>query len=162
MPLSKKQKILIAIGLIVVLLVGLAFGFLLGKNAAYHEQLSKKTLYKTTASFYINTAKLTDMEYLSSSDLSVDPSIFDDIAEVLDSCSAEIASAYPGVDYSMILENVENTSICNIVVTGEEPKQITEICNMAAHLLPERTASAFDGFSCKVIDYAKVPTEPIK
>lgn len=164
MTLSKKQKLFILSGLVAALLVGFVFGFLLGKNPS--DRKPKKELYRSSCSFYVNNATETNLESISSSDLAASSWVINGIVELFDSFSDEIATeiafAYPGVEYDMTLEKVEHTSICTVVVTGEDPYQIAGICNLATEIFLEKIPSVVIGISCKVIDRARIPTSPIE
>jgi capsular polysaccharide biosynthesis protein len=162
--MSKKQKLVIIMSIVSAFVVGLLFGFLLGKNPTGRKP--KKELYQSSCSFYVNTATETNFDSLSSSDLAASSWVINGIVELFDSFSDEIATEiafeFPGVEYSMSLEKLEHTPICKVLVTGEDPYQIAGICDLATELFLEKVHSVVTGFSCQVIDRAKIPTTPIE
>lgn len=155
MPLSKKQKILIAIGLIVVLLVGLAFGFLLGKNDLPRKQLPKKEFYKSSCSFYINNSR--GYEDFLTSDGLAEVNAFQLPESVLD-----LENIYDriGREYTLSLDRRKDTYIYTLSVISENNENLNKVCEEAALLLLEEINNTAAGYSAKLIDQPRQSSVP--
>ena len=47
------------------------------------------------------------------------------------------------------------TEVFTIIVTGENPQYLEEICKLAASLFCKIVQETVEGASCKIVDYAK-------
>lgn len=57
-------------------------------------------------------------------------------------------------------EPLNNTEVFQVRVSNTDPALAAEIANAIAHVAPEEIAQIVTGSATKIIDYAKVPTEP--
>jgi hypothetical protein len=125
-------------------------------NHAGDSDQSKKTVYECRANICIT--KTSANTTISSSDLGISKSLIETFNVILQShvIQNKIHEQYPNTEYTLILEPVEETSIFTIVATSENSDQLDAICNKAASLFCEKSAAITEGYSYKIVDYAKV------
>lgn len=161
MTFFQKHKLVPILLLVAILLSGLIFGFLLGKNAnVFQDLFAKEDLYQASCSIYVGKDDA-PASSLSASDLSIPTQILDSLAIILETQRSEIQEAFPDTEFNLALESVENTCVFYLHATCKDPSQAKEICNMAVSLLLEESNKILDSYSCKAIEYAKQPTTPI-
>ena len=115
----------------------------------------QKTMHECRSSIYIsNTAAATDTA-ISSSDLTVSTELVATLTMILQSSTIqdEICEEYPGAEYTLSLEPIDETEIFALIATSENPEHLEEICNLAVSLFCEAVPQIINGFSCKIIDY---------
>ena len=119
----------------------------------------KPPMYESRATIYIsNTVAYTNDDLaISSSDLTAAKSLAETYNVILQSSKIQnqIHKEYPDTDYTLSLEQVNETEIFAIIATGKNPEHLEEICNMAVSLLCENISNILEGVNCKVVDYAK-------
>lgn len=69
---------------------------------------------------------------------------------------------FPNEQYTYIFESVDDTEIIKVSVTSDDSETSAKICNGILDVYPKIIAEIIEGSSCKIIDYATVPTEPDK
>lgn len=114
------------------------------------------TTYESRTTVYIaDTTAATDTA-ISSSDLKVTKSLVETYSGILQSnkIQGKIREEYPGVEYTLSLQSMNETKIFTLIATSEDPEYLEEICNMAASLLCEELPQIIAGSSCKVVDPA--------
>lgn len=118
---------------------------------------NESTMYESRASIYISNTIATEVPAISSSDLKVEKSLVETYSVILQSnmIQGQIREEYSGVEYTLTLESINETEICTLIATGENPEYLDEICNMAVSLLCEQIPKIIQGSSCKVVNYAK-------
>ena len=118
---------------------------------------NESTMYESRASIYISNTIATEVPAISSSDLAASASLAETYSVFLNSSKIQnkIKEEYPGVEYTLTLEPINETEICALIATGENPEYLDEICNMAVSLLCEQLPKIIQGSSCKVVNYAK-------
>lgn len=116
-------------------------------------------MYESRANIYIATT--TTDSAISSSDLIVTESLVATIDSILQSnmIQDKIREEFPGVEYTLSVESINETELCSIIATGESPEYLDEICNIAVSMLCEQISQIVEGSSCRVIDYAKQPVQ---
>jgi len=121
----------------------------------------RSKVYESRATIYISNTAIAESPAISSSDLSTSGCLTETYAVILNTSNIqnEIKEKYPNVDYELRLEQTNETEIFAVVVTGEKPEHLAEICNMAVALFCEQLPQIVEGVSCKVIDYAKTTQE---
>lgn len=115
---------------------------------------NQKTMYESRASVYIATT--TTDNAISSADLAMALALGKTYETILQSKTIQdkIREKYQDVEYELTLEAIDQTEVLTVVVTGEGPEHLEDICNMAASLFCEHVAEVVQGVSCKVIDLA--------
>ncbi len=116
----------------------------------------EKTMYESRATILISNRATTDTA-ISSSDLVGHQRLVATYNNILQSrrIQDEIREEYPGVEYSLSLEAINETEIFALIATGENPEHLEGICNTAASVVCEKIPEIVVGSSCKVVDYAK-------
>lgn len=116
-----------------------------------------ENVYQSCATVYISNGETTASTSISSSDLAVSKPLVDVCKTMLQSnrIRAKICQEYPAAEFELTLEPMNETEICTIIATSENPEALEEICNMAVSLFCEEVSSIMDGVSCKVVNYAK-------
>lgn len=81
---------------------------------------------------------------------------------VLTSVSEEISTQLTPkqIREMMTADSVNETEVFQVKISNKDPHLAAEIANAIAHVAPEEIAQIVTGSSTKIIDYAKVPTEP--
>ena len=65
----------------------------------------------------------------------------------------QIREEYPDVEYTLSLERIDETELCAVIATSEDPESLQEICNMAVDLLCEEISQLMVS-NCRVVEYA--------
>lgn len=113
--------------------------------------------YQSRATIYISQTVATDSTMITSADLTGSSSLMETYKVILNSkkIQGKIQEEYPGVEYELTLESINETEMFAITATSEKPEKLEEICNMAVSLFCEEVSNIVEGVSCKVVDYAK-------
>ena len=116
-------------------------------------------LYESRATIYLTHYDDYAVDYDS---LSVASQLMKDCGVILQSeaIQKQIHEEYPDVEFTLSLETLDETNLCALIATSEDPEYLEEICNMAISLLGERVAQVMD-LSCNVFTYAG-PAQEIK
>ena len=115
------------------------------------------TMYESRATIYIFNTHENQTGTMSSSDLTVSIELIESYNIILQSSKVQdkIREEYSGTEYTLSLEQINETEIFALIATSETPEYLEDICNMAVSLLCEMIPQVIDGSSCKIVDYAK-------
>jgi len=124
--------------------------------------------YSATIRLYANN-KTEDTRSLTSSDVSAAKSLVGTYITIIKSNSVVDAIAEEtGLEYSneqiksmISAEAVNGTEVFDVSVTGAVPEECAVIANEIAEVAPGKISVIISGSSVKIIDRAKVPTQPI-
>ena len=129
-------------------------------------------LYRSSVTIYVNnnTNKNQSREYVSGGDLSTSQQLVSTYTNMLSSDTVlEQVIQATGLDRTadglrrmISAEQVEDTEIFKVFVTGSDPVEAATIANAIAQTAPDVIADFVEGSSTKIIDYAKVPTGRFK
>lgn len=72
-----------------------------------------------------------------------------------DAIHSKLHEQYPDTDYSCNLENISNTHMYKIVVTGTDETNLPKICNEITGLLQEEASAQLPDLSIKIVRYAE-------
>jgi len=110
------------------------------------------TLYESRAIIYLPRPQSGIIDY---SKAALDSVFMRDCRTILQSEAIQklIRKEYPDVEYTLSLETIDETEVCAVIATGENPEYLEEICNMATELFGEKIADLM-GCSYKVVEYA--------
>ncbi len=167
MTTTKNKKIVLIAALVAVFIAGLVLGFLSGKSTdAYQKlfpqkELHEKDVYQSECTIYFAQETDSEKDYLSSTVTTLDPGLLQEATDLLVKCSDSINKDYPNVKYSLTLEPIENTQLCQIVAMCEDQKLVAEVCNKAAVLWIKEMEKTNVGISCEIIDFANIPRNPV-
>lgn len=153
MQALKKHKIFPMI-LVVILVVCLIAGC-----SDKETTPAPKEIYESRSMIYCANP-YADQNAVSSSDQKVSLRFRATIEKLLQSeeIREAISARYPDAECELSLEPVEDTAICTIVATSENPEHLADICNLAVSLLQESVPAVIPGVEIKIIDRAKQPT----
>ena len=129
-----------------------------GNKTIFNSILNGKeepSMYESRATIYITTSK-NDNAAISSSDLTVEIQLAETYRVILqsDKVQEEIRKEYTGAEYTLTLEQINETEVFALIATSENPEKLQEICNMAASLLCETVQQTIEGTSCRIVDCA--------
>ena len=163
---SRLLSLVLFVVCISCLLVGCAININIGnatENTAHEADRNLffgtgSTMYKCSGKVYIGMKTAEDAS-ISSSELKVTKSLMETYKAILQSdiIQDEIRKKYPGVEYTMELEQVNETEVLSIVAMGKDPTCLHEICNMALSLFCEKIPEIVEGVYCRVVDCAVQP-----
>ena len=113
-----------------------------------------KTMYESRATILITNNVSSDAA-ISSSDLMVPIELVNSYAVILKSnvIQNQIREEYPGSEYELSLEQIDETEIFALIATSETPEYLEDICNRATSLLCEKIPQVIEGSSCKIVDF---------
>jgi capsular polysaccharide biosynthesis protein len=63
----------------------------------------------------------------------------------------KIREAYPDLEYTLTIEQLDETEMYAIIATSQNPEGLEELCNMAASLFCERFQEVIEDASAKII-----------
>lgn len=124
-------------------------------------------MYQADISIYVNNSReQTNMDYLSSADLSAALKLVDtyiSIAKsdrVLERVSEDLNGDYTVSQLSGAIraERLNETEIFCVYVLHSDPVEAARIANSVAKIAPIEISELIDGTSARVIDTAKIPT----
>lgn len=117
---------------------------------------NQKTMYESRANILIMNQG-TSNTAISSSDLNVSVQLMESYVVILKSSTIQnqVRKEYPGVEYILSLEQINETEAFAIVATSETPEHLEDICNMAVSLFCETLPQVIEGSSCKIVNCAK-------
>ena len=123
-------------------------------DAIFHSE-EKPTIYESRAKIYITTYT-NDSAAIFSSDITASAPLAEVYRILLqtDRVQGQIREEYPNVAFALSLEQINDTEVFAIIVTGENPQYLEEICKLAASLFC-KTVQETVCASCKIVDYAK-------
>lgn len=124
--------------------------------------------YSATIRLFANN-KTEETDLLTSSDVSASKSLVSTYITIIKSNSVvEAIAEQSGLEYSaeqiknmISAQAVNGTEVFDVSVTCAVPKDCAVIANEIAELAPGKVSSIINGSSVKIIDRAKVPTQPI-
>lgn len=121
----------------------------------------ENTLYESRAIIYIGVRNTTDTA-ISSSDLKETEALAEVYKDILQSeyVQDQIREEYPGVEYFLSVESINETELYAIIASGEDPEHLEEISNIAASVFCEKAQEIAIDSSCKVVDHAS-PAQPV-
>ena len=127
------------------------------KTTISDDFFGRNKAYESRATIYISNTVTAESPAISSSDLTVSKSLAETYSVILSSSKIQnkIKEEYPNIEYELTLEPINETEIFAVLATREHPEKLEDICNLAVSLLCENVPLIVEGFSCKVIDYAK-------
>jgi len=139
-----------------------------GAAAFFFTKVAIAPQYSATIRLYANN-KTEDTQSLTSSDVSAAKSLVGTYITIIKSNSVvDAISEETGLKYSneqiksmISAEAVNDTEVFDVSVTGTVPEDCTLIANEIAELAPDRISEIANGSTVKIIDRAKVPTQPI-
>lgn len=124
--------------------------------------------YKATISLYVNN-RTDSSNSVSTSDVSASKSLVDTYITIIESNSV-LNDIVANVDFKctaeqikkmISAESINGTEVFEVSITGTSPQECAQIANLIAELAPNKISEIVSGSSVKIIDNAKVPTQPI-
>jgi len=124
--------------------------------------------YSASVRLYVNN-KTEDSGTLTPGDLSAAKSLVDTYVTIIESDSVidEIVGG-AGLGYTntqlkkmLSAKSVNGTEVLEVSVAGTSPEDCAKIANAIADLAPRKITEIVDGSAVKIIDRAKVPTDPV-
>lgn len=139
-----------------------------GAGALVYTMKFVQPQYKASVSMYVNNNSGKDNDYISSGDLAVALRLVETYVNIIQSNSvleqvAEEAqlNLTAGQIRSMISASaVGETEMFKVAVTSTDPQLAADIANAIAKVAPEKISAIIEGSNAKIIDYAKVPSNP--
>ena len=124
--------------------------------------------YEATISMYVNN-KTEAATSLTTSDVAAAKSLVDTYITIIESNSvledivanASFECTTAQIKTMMDAKSLNGTEVFEVSITTDSPDKSAEIANLLAKLAPNKISEIVDGSSVKIIDKAKVPTEPV-
>jgi capsular polysaccharide biosynthesis protein len=125
-------------------------------------------MYAATVKLYVNNSIDTSVSTISSSDITASKSLVDTYITiirsdtVLDEVLTLTGSAHTASSLNDLLTAgaLNSTEVFHITVTAVDPAEATLLANAIADVAPKHLSDIVDGSSAKVVERAKLPTEP--
>ena len=124
--------------------------------------------YKATISMYVNN-KTEATGSLTTSDVAAAKSLVDTyitiiesnsvLEDIVDNASFDCTPAQ--IKSMMSAKSLNGTEVFEVSITTDSPEKSAEMANLIADLSPNKISEIVEGSSVKIIDLAKVPTEPV-
>lgn len=127
-------------------------------------------LYQANVSIYVNNVRGDQyIESISSSSLSTSQMLVDTYVNIISSNSvldkvikeANLNYTVEEIREMLSSEQIDDTEIFNIFITHPNPEEAAYIANSIAVVAPPEIENFVAGSSCKIIDNAIIPTEPV-
>jgi len=123
--------------------------------------------YKATISMYVNN-KTESTNSLSTSDVAAAKSLVDTYITIIESSSvlediidnANIDLTASQIRNMMSAKSLNGTEVFEVSITSASPEESEKIANLIADFAPSKISEIVNGSSVKIIDRAKVPTQP--
>lgn len=123
--------------------------------------------YSATIRLYVNN-RTESTNTLTTSDVAAAKSLVVTYITIIESNSViEDILDKSGLEYTpeqvkrmMSAKAVNGTEVFDVTITGESPENSAKIANLIAEIAPDKISEIVSGSSVKIIDWAKVPTEP--
>jgi len=124
--------------------------------------------YQATVRLYVNN-KTEETNSLTQSDVTAAKSLVDTYITIIQSNSVidSIANS-SDINYSnqeiremLSAKSVNGTEVFDVSIIGSSPEECAKIANRIAELAPDKISAIIEGSSVKIIDRAKIPSEPI-
>lgn len=124
--------------------------------------------YKATISMYVNN-KTEATGSLTTSDVAAAKSLVDTYITIIESNSvledivdnASFDCTPTQIKAMMSAKSLNGTEVFEVSITTDSPEKSAEIANLIADLSPNMISEIVEGSSVKIIDLAKVATEPV-
>lgn len=129
--------------------------------------------YQASARLYVNNNKTSVSQNVTLTDLNTGRELVPLYSEFIESDTVleQVAAAvsnetnmpFDADELRKILSSgaVNDTALIEIIVTTPSPEVSQIIANAVADIAPDRITEFMDGSSVKVVDYAKLPEEPV-
>lgn len=126
--------------------------------------------YKATVSIYVNNnANTSTVSGITSSDLSTSQKLVKTYVNMIKSYTVlEKVAETTGLEITPLeirdmlsAESVDNTEMFNVEITNTDPMKAMIIANAVAQVAPAEIANFVEGSSTKIIDYARLPENPV-
>lgn len=126
-------------------------------------------LYRASVTVYVNNSAAGErIENISGGNLSASQQLVNTYVNIIKSNTVlEKVVEQSGLDYSaarlreiMSAAQVGGTEMFNIYILHPDPEMAARIANAVAKVAPGEIEKIVEGSSTKIIDYAKVPSEP--
>lgn len=126
-------------------------------------------MYQASVMVYVNNIRSDkQIESVTSSNLSTAQRLVQTYINIIksDTVLEKVAEASDldvtanGIRKVMSAEQVEDTEIFNVIITHKDPVVAAQLANAVAEVAPGEIENFVEGSSTKIIDYAKVPTQP--
>ncbi len=124
--------------------------------------------YKATISMYVNN-KTEATSSLTTSDVAAAKSLVDTyitiiksnsvLEDIVDDASFECTPTQ--IKTMMSAKSLNGTEVFEVSITTDSAEKSAEIANLIADISPNKISEIVEGSSVKIIDVAKVPTEPV-
>ena len=124
--------------------------------------------YQATIRLYVNN-KTEDTDSVTQSDVTAAKSLVATYITIIQSNSVidNVANS-TDINYTnqkirdmLSAKSVNGTEVFDVTITGESPEICAKIANRIADLAPNKISGIIEGSSVKIIDRAKVPTDPV-
>ena len=126
-------------------------------------------LYRAEVSVYVNNIRSNQqIDYLSESNLAASQRLVNTYVNivksdrVLNKVAESLGGGYTTEALRQMLSSaqVDETEIFKIYIRHPDPQEAVRVANLLAGIAPEEISALIEGSSARVIDYAKVPTDP--
>jgi len=124
--------------------------------------------YEATISMYVNN-KTEATSSLTTSDVAAAKSLVDTYITIIESNSvlddivdnASFKCTPKQIKNEMSAKSLNGTEVFEVSIITDSPEKSVEIANLLAELAPSKISEIVEGSSVKIIDLAKIPTEPV-
>ena len=141
-----------------------------GGLALLYTKTQVEPVYQAGVSVYVNNARNNEQsDYVSGTDLSTSKMLVNTYVNIIssDTVLGKVIEAAQ-LDYTpdqlrsiLSARQVGDTEIFKVYINHTDPQECARIANAVANIAPGEIELFVEGSSCKIIDYATVPTTPI-
>ena len=126
-------------------------------------------MYQARVTIYVNnTAAGQQVDYISNANLATSQRLVNTYVNIIQSDTVlEKVAVVSGIEitanqirHTMSAEQVDDTEMFHVVITHSDPEMAARMANAIAEVAPAEIGRFVEGSSTKVVDYAKVPTDP--
>lgn len=141
---------------------------LLGVSTFFYTKTAVTPMYDASISVYVNNRTYKDVDFVSSQDLAVAIRLAETYVNIIRSDRIlekvterlKINATAAQMRTLVSAKPVDETEMFTVTVTTSNPQLSADIANTIADIAPAEISAIIEGSSAKIIDYAKVPTNP--
>lgn len=126
-------------------------------------------MYRSSVTIYVNNSRGGEqVDSISSSNLTTSQKLVNTYINMIRSdtvlekvaAASELNVSASGIREAMSASQIDETELFKVTITHADPQTAADIANAIAEVAPAEIANFVEGSSTKIIDYAKVPTNP--
>ena len=163
-----KETLELDIGALVKYLLKRVWIIVLGASVFAYTVNFVTPMYDASVTIYVNNNSNKKSEAISSSDLAVALKLVNTYVNIISSDTVlEKVIDEAGINLSakkvrsmLSAAPVDETEMFSVTIRSKNPQMSADLANAIAEVAPHEISAIIEGSSAKIIDYAKVPTNP--